>query len=184
MNYKRSYLFRLACDPVCYLWTGHGWLDVPGDEVDPEGARYIGAAGLLSVPALKALINGEAERVEFGLSGVDQETLRLAMEDRASVDGAEVRLGFVEHDRDWKIVGGVHWEWLGRAAPLTLSSSATDSGRSRTISLSAASADTLRANPPLAFFTQNDQLKRSSDDIIFDHVSGITAGTTRSFGPK
>lgn len=181
--YRRSYLFRLASDPVCYLWTGHGRLATPANAVDPGGAEWVGAAQLLSLPTLKALINGVAERVRFSLSGVSPEALRLALEDRDSVQGAELRLGFVDFDSEWQ-VASVTWEWLGVADVLAVESAASEGGRTRTISLSVASADTLRSNPNLAFWTDADQRKRSASDAFCNQVAGISAGKTRRFGPK
>lgn len=181
--YRHSYLWRLASDPVCYLWTGLGPLTTPADSVDPAGAAWKGASGLLSIPALKALINGAAERVDFTLSGVNAETMRLALLDRETVKGAELRLGRVDFDADWQIVGGIHWEWLGVADVVIVESQPSDKGRQRTIGVSAASADTLRSNPNLAFFTAADQAKRSADDQFFSHVARITQGSTRRFGP-
>ena len=182
--YRRSYLFRLASDPICYLWTGHGPLVTPPDTVDPGGATWKGAAQLLSLPALKALINGVAERVKFSVSGVSPDTLRLALEDRETVRNAELRLGFVDFDPQWQ-VQSVTWEWLGIADVLVVDSASGEGGkRTRTISLSVASADVLRSTPNLAFWTHADQQKRSPTDLFCNQVAGISAGKTRRFGPK
>lgn len=184
MIYRRSYMFRLGSDPVARLWTGWGDLATPADAVDPAGARWLGAAGLLSLPALKVLINGTAERVRFSLSGVNAETVRLANEDKATVRGAELRLGYVDFDDRWQLLGPIRWEWLGIADVVAIESAPTDRGRTRTISLSVASADTLRSNPNLAFYTDADQRKRSPDDAFCDQVASLTQGATRRFGPK
>lgn len=184
MIYRRSYVFRLDSDPVCYLWTGFGDLDTPGDSVDPSGARWLGAAGILSLPALKALINGTAERVRFSLSGVSPNTIRLANEDKATVRGAALRLGSVEFGGDWQLTGPIQWEWLGIADTIIIESAATDQGRTRTIGLSVASADTLRSNPNITFYTDADQRKRSADDEFCNQVANITLGLARRFGPK
>lgn len=182
--YRRSYIFRLASDPVARLWTGWGALDTPADAVDPAGARWIGAAGILALPALKALINGTAERVRFSLSGVSEETVRLATEDRATVRGAELRLGYVDFDQRWQLTGPIRWEWLGVADVITVESAASGRGRTRTISLSVASADTLRSNPNFAFYTDADQRKRSPTDAFCNQVANISLGMTRRFGPR
>lgn len=184
MIYRRSYVFRLASDPICYLWTGVGELATPADDVDAGGATWLGVAGVLAIPALKALINGEAERIRFSLSGVSAATLRLALEDRDTVRGAELRLGWVEFDADWQLSGGVHWDWIGVADALIVESADGDAMRTRTISLSVGSADTRRSNPALAFYTDADQRKRSPTDAFCDQVAGITIGMARRFGPS
>ena len=183
-THRRAIVWRLACDPVAWIWSGWGWLDTPPDDYDAEGARYIGAGSLLDLPELQQMMNGLADRVDFSISGVSAETLRLALEDRATVEGALLTVGHVTFDRDWQIEGAPVWTWRGRADVLTIDSQASENGRQRTITLSVASADTLRSNPTLTWFTHADQLRRSSTDNIFDRVAGISAGITRRWGPK
>lgn len=182
-TYRRSYLFRLAVDPVLYVWTGHGPLITSGDAIDPTGARWLGAGHILSVPSLKLLINGAADRIDIQVNGVDTETLRLAQEDRNEVQNASVLIGRVAFDDAWQIDGPVVWEWRGTADVMTVNSRASDKGRERTINLSIRAGDTRRSNPVPAFFTHADQVRRSPDDFFFDHVAQITAGVTRRFGP-
>jgi hypothetical protein len=183
--YRRSYVLRLGSDPVCYLWTGVARLETPSDSIDPAGALWEGVAGIIEIPALKALINGIAERVRFVLSGVTSETLRLAIADRETVSGADLRIGHVDFDADWQIDGAINWEWLGIADVLVIERPRGDGqGATRTISLSVASADTLRANPRPAFYTDADQSKQSPTDEFCSQVASITRGLTRRFGPK
>ena len=181
--HRRSYLFRLESDPVCRLWSGFGPLEIPADNVEPAPATYSGAAELLALPALKALINGAAGRYTFNLSGVAAETLRLAQEDRDTVEGAVLRIGYVEFGADWQIAN-VLWEWLGIADVLTVDSDGTGGERVRSIGVSVAASDTRRSNPQLAFFTAADQAKISPTDRFCDQVAAISARVTRRFGPK
>lgn len=179
-----SWVLRIATDPVCYLWTGFGDLETPADEVDLEGARWLGAGQLIAIPALQALMNGLAQRVNFTVSGTNAETLRLAMEDKASVKGAQVRLGHVEFDADWQIDGGVAYEWIGVADALRIESRHSGAGRVRSIILMVGSADTMRSNPRFTFWTDASQRLRSPDDAFCDHVAMISQGVTRRFGPR
>lgn len=182
--YRRSYVFRLAVDPVLYIWTGHGPLDTPGDSIDPAGATWLGGAHLLDIPSLRLLIGGAADRIDVRVNGVDTETLRLAQEDRAEVRDASVMIGHVTFGDDWQVAGPVAWEWRGTADVMTITGRDTGSGaRERSITLSIRAGDTRRSNPRPAFFTHADQRRRSADDDIFDHVAQITAGVTRRFGP-
>lgn len=182
--YRRCILWRLACDPVARLWSGIGDLPVPADHVDGTGGVYRGAGALLSVPALKQLMNGLAERVDFQISGVTADTVRLAIEDRHTIKGAELRVGYVNLDDDWQVITAPVWNWKGRADILTTDRQSSEIGGQRTITLSVAATDTDRANPPLAWWTDADQRRRSPTDAIFDRVAGLQAGSTRRFGAR
>lgn len=181
---RRSWLLRIDSDPACYLWTGFAPLETPGDAVDPSGATWLGAGHIIGIPSLQALINGVAQRVNFTLSGVSTETLRLATEDKNSVKGAEVRVGHVEFDADWQIVGGIVWEWLGIADALRIESRYGGDGRVRSIILMVGGADTTRSNPRFTYWTDASQRLRSPTDAFCDHVAMISAGVTRRFGPR
>lgn len=182
-SYRRSILFRLAADPIARFWSGHGNLDVSGGLIDPLGARYIGAGALLDVPALKTLINGTADRLDFTISGVTPQALRLAHEDADSVKGALVLIGEQGFDADWQNDGPPLWVWQGYADILITNSQETPQGRQRTVQMSVRSADTFRSNANPAFYTDQDQRRRSPTDAIFSHVSLISIGAKRRFGP-
>lgn len=182
--YRRSILFRLAADPIGRFWSGHGDLPVEPDYVDPEGATYLGLGALIDVPALKTLINGVADRVDFVLSGVTAQTLRYAVEDAPSVKDALVLIGEQDFDDDWQAGGAPRWVWRGYADILATSSSDTGQGRQRTISLSVRSADTFRSNPQPSYYTNQEQQRRSPTDTIFSHVALISVGAKRRFGPS
>lgn len=179
-----SVLVRIACDPVARVWGGVGDLEIPVDGIeDEDGATYLGGGTLISVPELEQLINGTASRLALTLSGVSAETIRLALEDAASVKGAAVDIGLVYFDADLQI-GEVEWLTRLRCDSLSVDSANSDNGRTRSITLSIGSDFTDRSRSPLAFFTDADQRRRSPTDQIFDHVAGINAGTSRPFGPR
>jgi len=183
MAIRRSWVVRIASDPVCRMWTGLGPLQTPADYVDPTPARWDGAGELISVPALRAIINGAAERIEFLLSGVSMETLRLAQEDVASIRMAECRVGRVDFDDAWQ-AAPIVWEWIGYADALRVQSRGGDGERNRSITLMVGSADTFRANPNFTYWTDASQRLRSPDDAFCDQVASIAASITRRFGPK
>lgn len=180
-SHRISVLFRLACDPPVFIWSGYGDLPTPGDDIDPDGATWRGAAELVSVPALKQLINGEADRIEVKVSGVTPSMLRLAHEDRASVKGAAAHIGVIEFDADWQVAGPIKWQWSGKGGVIVTESSESEGQRQWSVSLSMASNDTFLANPRLSYFTAADQAKRSSTDKFCSHVASISQGTTRRF---
>lgn len=184
-EYRESYLLKIDHpDEPARIWSGVGNLEIPADIVEAAPATYLGAAGLLDVPSFRQLINGVAERLEFSISGVNDTTVRLALEDAPGVRNAAVYVGRIDFDQDWQQLGPVEWEATFRADMLTVESQASGGGRVRTIKLSVGSADTGRSFAPAAYFTDADQRLRSPDDRFFDHVAGITRGKSRVFGPR
>lgn len=182
--YREVFIFRIATSPPAIFWTGHGDLSVPADAViGVSPAIALGAGHLINLPDLTQLINGTAERMDFVLSGVSSQTIAFAQEDAAEVPGARVDIGRMDLDADYQQTGDVEWEWTGEARRLTVGSEASDEGRTRTITLTVAAGDTRRSRPPMNFFTDADQRRRSPDDAVFSHVAMINAGTARRWGP-
>lgn len=183
-SYRESIVVRIASDPPALLWSGIGPLPVPADIVVPEDAIALGGGELVSVPDFQQLMNGTAERLEFTLSGVREETVRLALEDAPSVRGARVDVGRVDFDDAWQMLG-IEWEAVFEARSLSVSRPASQEGQvTRSISLTIVAGSSTRARAPNAFFTDADQRRRSPTDAIFSHVAGINAGTSRRFGPS
>lgn len=182
--YREVYIFRIDTDPVVLFWSGHGDLLVPADAVIGEDdAIALGGGELINVPDFTQLINGVAERVEFSLSGVSEQTIAFAQEEAEDIPGARVDIGRMDLGEDYQQTGVVEWEWTGEARKLSVSSEATPEGRARSITLTVAAGDTTRSRSPLAFFTDADQRRRSADDDVFTHVALINSGTTRRWGP-
>jgi hypothetical protein len=182
--YRESIIVRIDCDPPALLWSGLGLLDVPADAVIPAPSIAIGGGQLISVPDFQQLIGGTAERLDFVVSGVDDETVRLALEDAPSVRGARVDVGTVQFDADWQLAA-IEWENVFEARSLSISRPQSQGSRiTRSITLTIVQGSTTRARANLAFFTDADQRRRSADDAIFSNVAAITAGTSRRFGPS
>lgn len=176
---RKSVLFRIASDPVGRIWSGVNSLIIPADNVEPDAALYLGGGALVNLPELEQVINGTASRVDVVLSGVSDETQRLAREEAATVKGAECHIGNVYFDDHWQI-SEVEWIAVLRADYLTTGRN----GTTRSITLSLSTDDTDRSHAPVSFWTDADQRRRSPTDRFCDHVAGISGGTSRRFGPK
>lgn len=176
---KQSVLFRIAADPVVRLWGGVGDLIIPADIVETSPATYLGGGALVNIPELEQVINGTASRLDITVSGVSAATLALAIEEAESVKGAKVHIGNVYFDADWQI-DDVEWIAVLRADFLTTARQ----GTTRSITLSISTDYTDRSRAPVSFWTDSDQRRRSPTDRFFDHIAGISAGTSRRFGPS
>lgn len=183
-TYRESIVAYIACSPPALLWSGIGPLALPADIVLPVPMIALGGGELVNIPDFQQLINGTAERIDFTVSGVDDETLRLATEDAPSVIGAAVHVGSVQFDAQWQ-AAAVEWEATFEARSLSVGRGATRGGNpQRSITLTIVAGETVRSRAPNAFFTDADQRRKYPTDAIFSHIGGINAGTSRRFGPK
>ncbi|WP_347271621.1 hypothetical protein [Rhizorhabdus histidinilytica] len=182
--YRESTIVRIDCDPPVLLWSGVGPLPVPADAVVPAPAVALGGGQLISVPDFQQLIGGTAERLDFVVSGVDDDMLQLAIEEAPTVRGARVDVGTASFDEDWQL-SSIEWENVFEARALTVSRPKMQGGRAtRSVTLTIVQGSTRRARALQAYFTDADQRRRSADDAIFSHVAQITSGTSRRFGPS
>jgi hypothetical protein len=181
---RESILVRIGADPPARIWSGVGDLLIIGDALEDGPVVYLGGAELISAPDFQQLINGTAERLDVTVSGVTAETIRLAIDEAPTVKGASLHLGTIQFDESWQSIGGINWQAEFRVDTLTITSQAVEQGRTRSLTLSIGTDDTGRSGASMAFFTDADQRRRSPTDKFCDHVSGITAGTSRRFGPK
>lgn len=183
MAMRESFAIRIDTPDVFRLWGGVGDLEIPADIVESAPAIYLGAGELLNAPDFEQGINYTAERLDIQLSGASTRMIALALEEAASVRNAKVHFLTIRFDDQWQLVE-VEYEAVFRADKITVESQNSDNGRTRTIILSVGTEDTNRSRAPGAYFTDQDQRRRSPTDAIFSNVSGINQGTTRTFGPR
>jgi hypothetical protein len=178
---NRDIIVRIGTPSPARFWTGAGDLRVVADDIEPEdGALYLGGGRLLdSLTELEVeqLINGDAARIELGVSGASADTARDAKAE--FVAGSTVDIGVIEFDQFWQMLT-VTWQARYRADKLSIN---RQEGQ-RVISLSMGSDDTGQERNPNSYWTPADQARRSPDDRGFDQVPGINAGTVRIFGPN
>lgn len=183
-TYRESFVVYVACDPPALFWTGHGFLPLAPDAVIPSAQTAIGAGRVINIPDFQQLINGTAERLTFGFSGVSDQTLALALEESAGVRGALVWLGRITFDPAWQQLGPVEWEALFQVREMTISRQNQARVAEQTITISLASGDTARSRAPNNYFTDADQRRKYPTDAVFSHVAGISQGTSRRWGPR
>ena len=180
---RPAILLRIATDPVIRLWSGAVRdLAIAADPVeDLDGAIYQSMGLLTEVPAVNQLLNGEAERVTFGLSGagLTADLAALASTEAASIRAARVNLGVVFFDSQWQVGTPVIWPWEGEADSLLVEFSAGGGQAIRTLSLSVGSLMTGRRRPQISVFTDADQRRRSPDDGFFSEVRRYSEGSTK-----
>lgn len=176
---KRILLLRIATDPVARVCSGAAPIIIPADSIEDVTAKYLGGGALVEIPELEQVINGTAQRISITVSGVTPQTVKLFTEESESLKGAPVHIGIAYQDDDWQIT---EVEWL---AELRCDfPTASGSRASRSISISIGTSDTDRSKAPVAFWTAAGQRRVSPTDQFFDHIAGISSGTSRRFGPS
>lgn len=174
---RYSVLVRFGMDTPVRAWAGVGDLVIPADDVDTEGGTYQGVGILGEVPALRQLVGGVAERLEFQLTVPSGEVFALADGDAAEVVNAPVDVGVIFFDEEWQ-QSAVAWLWNGTADVPSVSRSGSGMNVTRSISISVASAFTDRTRPQLTYFTDADQRRRSADDTFCNRVALYTVNST------
>lgn len=179
-------LLRVGTSPAIRLWSGAVRdLAIPSGGAEPDDGAVYQSMGLLTgIPELGAALNGEAERVEFALSGaaVTGEVAALAQDSAAGIRGVSVDVGLVLFDDAWQLVPPVYWLWSGTADSIGVERSGDAQSPTRTLKLSAGNVFTGRRRPSLGYFTDIDQKRRSADDAFFDQVAKYSRGTTKVWG--
>lgn len=166
--------FRLDTDNVTRLWLGMGKCDGGINVVDTRGELYYGAGELVDVPAFQQLINGAAEVITFGLSGVTPEIVALAARSAQRVRGRRCLIGVVIQDSDWQPLGAIHWGSLSYADFISLTQQPQDNPQQpilRGASLTVSSAFSARRRARFSYFTKQDQRLRSPSDGFCDRSS-------------
>lgn len=176
---KRILLLRIATDPVARVCSGAAPIIIPADGIESAPAKYLGGGQLVEIPEIEQVINGTAQRISITVSGVTRETLALFADESDSLKGAPVHIGVAYQDDDWQIT---EVEWLAELRCDFPTASGTHTNRS--ISISIGSSDTDRSKAPVSFWTAAGQRRISPTDRFFDHIAGISAGTSRRFGPS
>jgi hypothetical protein len=180
---RPAILLRIATDPVIRLASiAVRDVTIPTDAVETEmGAIYQSMGLLTDVPAINQMLNGDAERVEFGLSGVavTGEIAALASGEADAIRGVAVNLGFFLFDANWQKATPVAWLADYEADSLSIERTGDAQGATRTMKLSCGSVMSGRRKPAISYFTDPDQRRRSADDAFFGFVRGYFAGTTK-----
>lgn len=156
-------------------WAGVGDYALPADDIDIDGGVYLGIGLVGQIPALRQLVGGVAERVEFTLNGVDAVTFGLADEHAAEVRNAAVHVGILFFDTDWQPSDDIAWLWTGTADTIAADHMSDSQGRaSRRVALSVGTAFTDRTRPRLGFYTPTDQKRLSPTDTACDRVPAMS----------
>jgi hypothetical protein len=174
---------------VTRLTTSLIGVDIPEDhvETEPGGAYYDGFPGLSSMPALKQLIGGLSDSVEFTLPGLDRELAQLFDIEAEVAEGAEVYVGKVFYDERLQLIGGARWIWLGQGGVFTLErsggtardGSVTDASQS--VTLEVGTEQIMRAGAELQAWADAQHQNLHPGDKICSRTSLLSQGARKAW---
>lgn len=176
-KYSLFFLLLTSAGPV-RAWLGYGDYEIAPDEVDVEGGVFQGIGKVGDIPAVRQLIGGSAERVEFALNGADHDTFRLADVDAELIKMARVFVGVIFFDEHWQPVGPIVWPWCGTADVVDAQREGQGESIQRSVRLSVASGFTDLTRAFLGHYTDADQQRRHPGDTFCARVAAMSVDST------
>jgi hypothetical protein len=174
---RASVFMRIdGVDPV-RVWTGFGDFLMPENAIETADSIYKGVGIIGDLPAMEQLVNGTAQRIEASMSGVSAYVASLADEDASVIRGQQVNFALAFMDETWALIGDPIWVWEGDIDVVKRNMNRTQSGESRTISISIGSLMTGRRRPTFSYWTGPQQRRRSSTDAFCDRTIIYTRNT-------
>ena len=106
---------RIDTDPALHVWFGVEEKTARFDSIDPEGTTYLGGGHLIGIPTLEMLVNGQADNIDFTLSGIDPTTAARTLDSIPPVRGVAVQLGLMVLDDYYQPMAPIVPVWNGTA---------------------------------------------------------------------
>lgn len=180
---RPAIVLRAATDPPIRVWSGAiRDIALPADTIETEeGAVYQSMGYLTEIPAFSQMLNGQAERVDFGLAGtaITGELAAIASTEAADIRDVEVNVGLLVFDANWQEMSPVAWLGAFIADSLGIDRQGAMEGQTRSVKLSTGSLMTGRRRPRIAYWTDPDQKRRSATDMFFEFVRQYSISTTK-----
>lgn len=180
---KVGVFFFAATDPVIRVWAGFGDCKGGINTIDGSDHIYSGMGELKQIPDLEALINGQAARVVFTLSGISTAGMELADSDPDSFKRKLVSIGLATFDSDWQKDSDIFWLWWGYGDTVLINISQGDTPGQfiNTVGLSVGSIFTSRRRPQYSHLTDAEQQALHPGDKFCDRVAMYSNQTPKSW---
>lgn len=153
-----------------YLWEGDG-PQTRTLNASPQIWEGLYGSPMISVTGLKPSINGDAQTLNIGLSGVDNRIINAALEDVAAqeIEGRSINIwiGFLLLDGTYTPLDGLSsiGTWIMQKPSFDYNSTGD-----RSINMTAETLFVQRDRSPLGTRSDRDQQRRYNGDKIFDQM--------------
>lgn len=169
---------RINTNPALHIWMGVNDIPVGFDSIDGDGTVYLGGGRLVQVPTLEVLINGQADSVEFGISGIDPATAHRVIDQLPDVRGCDVHIGITTLDQYYQPMSAIIPLWLGTASHTVDGIQPVTGIEARTMNLSLAvlSGNGTRSRPALSMWSSSHQKALYPTDKFCDGTARLARG--------
>lgn len=175
-------LMRIEGDPDARAWTGVGDLAIAADEIEPvEGAIYQGVGLFADWPPIEVLLNGEAGRLSFQLSGIDATAQELFERELADLEGAPCDIGMAFLDERQQMVATQRWISAPEIEDAEHSQDRVPGGLTRGVAVGMIYGSQDRRRPLYAYYSPPDQAARSPGDLFCERTPLYNADHTVSW---
>lgn len=169
---------RIDCDPALHVWMGVNDIPAGFDSIDGDGVVYLGGGRLVEVPTLEVLVNGKADSVEFGISGIDPVTAQRVIDEMPEIRGCDVHIGIMTLDQYYQPMGRIVPLWIGTASHTTDAMPPVNGNGDRTITLSLTvlTGNGTRSRPSLSMWSAPHQKALYPTDKFCDGTARLARG--------
>ena len=168
---------RIDTDPALHVWFGVEDKTARFDSIDPDGTVYLGGGYLIGVPTLEMLVNGQADSIDFTLSGIDPVTAAKTLDSIPPVRGATVQLGLMVLDDYYQPMAPIVPIWNGTASHTSEVGQAAENGdMSITLNLSVVAGSVSRSRAAKTLWTDAQQRLFSQTDLFCRQVQRLANG--------
>jgi hypothetical protein len=170
--------FRMDTDPALHVWMGVNDIPAGFDSIDEDGTIYLGGGRLLNVPSIEMLINGQADDVQFGISGIDPKSAQKVLDEMPDVRGKTVRIGITTLDKYHQPMGKIISLWEGTAAYTKDKMPPVPATEARTVTLILAivTGAWTRSRPALSVWDSAHQKALYPTDLGCDATARLARG--------
>ena len=171
--------FRLGTTPPLHLAFALNDIPIYIPGLDDPATIYTGAGQFTDIKEFEVLINGIADKVSFGLNGINAQNVNMIMDTAPAVLGAVVTIGIATMNQYWQPTSNIIPLWTGVGDYISVDQKTDNDPTKNTVQeiiLTCSAGDTSRSQPSLQTATDRTQKARFPTDRFFERVTRYVQG--------